>query len=327
MARILSLVAALAVQAAVAVPAAMAQDSVKLNMVPLPSSRQQIDIGMDMKMNMSMDLPPNATEQQRAQMAQMKASMPIVMKMAMRQELATTAKAADGAYTLSAEVTTLKSEMRDGTGQSRPLPQQGPMRFSAQLKDDQFGKIDLQLANTAQAQALSKEMQEQIFNQSFDWMRKFNGKTLKVGETLEMPIEMNLPMAGAKAGKLLGKYTLTSVNKGVASFDVDVRMDMSFAVPTPAKAASGASAPEAAASAAGPVEGAMTGSGRGKMDLRLADRLMVRSTMAMTMGVDMAGPQGNKLRMDMEMSRTGAGKALPPAAKKPATPAKPAAKG
>lgn len=319
MARILSLVAALAVQAAVAVPAAMAQDSVKLNMVPLPSSRQQVDIAMDMKMNMSMQLPPNATEQQRAQMAQMKASMPITMKMGMRQDLSTTAKGPDGAYTLNAEVTTLQSEMRDGTGQARPMPPQGPMRFSAQLKDDQFEKIDLQLSNAAQAQALSKEMQEKIFNQSFDWMRKFNGKSLKVGETLEMPIDMNLPMASSKAGKLLGRYTLTSVNKGIASFDVDVRMDMSFAAPTPA--ASGASAP------AGLVEGAMTGSGRGKMDLRLADRLMVRSTMAMTMGVDMAGPQGNKMRMDMEMSMTGTGKALPPGAKKPAAPAKPATKG
>jgi hypothetical protein len=320
MARILSLIAALAVQAAVAVPAAMAQDGVKLNMVPLPSSRQQVDIAMDMKMNMSLQLPPNATEQQRAQMEQMKASMPITMKVGMRQELSTTAKAADGAYTLSAEVTTLKSEMRDGTGKTQPLPQQGAIRFSARLKDDQFEKIDLQLANAAQTQALNKEMQEKVFNQSFDWMRKFNGKSLKVGETIEMPIEMNLPMASSKAGKLLGRYTLTSVNKGIASFDVDVRMDMSFAAPV--KAASGASAP------AGPVEGAMTGSGRGKMDLRIADRLMVRSTMAMTMGVDMAGPQGNKMRMDMEMSMNSTGKALPPGAKKPAAPAnKPATKG
>ncbi|OWQ46163.1 hypothetical protein CDL60_16325 [Roseateles noduli] len=319
MARILSLVAALAVQAALAIPA-MAQDSVKLNMVPLPSSRQQIDMAMDMKMNMAMQLPENATEQQRAQMAQMQASMPITMRAEMRQALSTTAKAADGAYTLEAEIATLKSEMRDGTGKSQPLPQQGPVRFSARLKNDQFEKIDVQLPTAAQAQALSKEMQEQIFNQSFDWMRKFNGKSLKVGETLEMPIEMNMPMAGAKAGKLLGKYTLTSVDKGVASFDVDVRMDMSFAAP--AKAASGASSP-----AAGPVEGVMSGSGKGKMDLRIADRLMLRSTMAMTMGMDMAGPQGNKMRMDMEMSMTGAGKALPPAAKKPAAPAKPATKG
>lgn len=319
MARIGSLVAALVLQAAVAVPAAMAQDSVRLNMVPLPSTRQQVDMTMDMKMNMSMQLPPDATEQQRAQMAQMQASMPLTMKMGMRQDLSTTAKGPDGSYTLNAEVATLKSEMRDATGQSRAMPTQGPVRFSARLKDDQFEQIDLQLPNAGQAQALSKEMQEQVFNQSFDWMRKFNGKTLKVGETIEVPIEMNMPMAGAKAGKLLGRYTLTSVSKGVASFDVDVRMDMSFAAP--AKPASGASSP-----ASGPVEGAMTGSGRGKMDLRLADRLMLRNAMAMTMGVDMAGPQGNKMRMDMEMNMTGTGKTLP-LAKKPAAPAKPATKG
>ncbi|MDH0863307.1 hypothetical protein [Mitsuaria sp. GD03876] len=317
MSRIVSLAAWVAVQAALVAPAAMAQESVKLNMVPLPSTRQQLDVAMDMRMNMSMKLPADATEQAKAQAQQMKASMPITMKMAMRQDLSTTARQPDGGYTLNAEVTSLKNEMRDGTGQTRALPQQGAIRFSARLKDDQFEKIDLQLPPSAQAQALSKEMQEKIFNQSFDWMRKFNGMTLKVGETVEVPIDMNLPTGNAPTGKLLGKYTLTGVNKGVASFDVAVRMDVNFAVPAPA------SAPSAAAAA--PAQGAMSGSGTGKMDLRLADRLMLRSTMAMTMGMDIAGPQGN-MRMDMDMTMTSTGKALP-VGKKPAAPAKPAPKG
>lgn len=320
MSRFVSVAAVLAVQAALAAPVAMAQDSVKLNMVPLPSVRQQVDVAMDMRMTMAMKLPADATPEARAQADQMKAAMPITMKMAMRQDLTTTAKRPDGSYTLNAEVATLKSEMRDGSGKSQALPRQGAVRFSADLRNDQFEKIDLQMPPDApaQAQALSKETQEKIFNQSFDWMRKFNGMSLKVGESVEVPIDMNLPTAGAPTGKLLGKYTLTGINKGVASFDVAVRMDVNFAVP--AKAASGASAP-----AAGPTQGAMSGSGAGKMDLRIADRLMLRSTMAMTMGMDMAGPKGN-MRMDMSMDMTSTGKALP-AGKKPAAPAKPAPKG
>jgi len=326
MSRFVSLAAALAVQAAFVAPAALAQESVKLNMVPLPSVRQQVDVTMDMKMNMSMQLPADAPEQARAQAEQMKATMPVTMQMAMRQVLSTTPKAADGSYTLKAEVNSLKSEMRDATGQVRPLPQQGPIRFTAQLKNDQFDKIDLELPPTMQAQqALSKEMQEKIFNQSFDWMRKFNGQTMKVGESVEMPIDLNLPTGGAPTGKVLGKYTLTAINKGVASFDVDMRMDMSFS--GPAAAASSASAPEAPASAASapaPVQGAMTGSGKGKMDLRIADRLMLRSTMTMSMGMDMKGAKGN-MRMDMDMTMAANGKALPTAKK--AAPAKPATKG
>ncbi len=329
MSRFVSLAAALAVQAAFVAPAALAQESVKLNMVPLPSVRQQVDVTMDMKMNMSMQLPADAPEQARAQAEQMKATMPVTMQMAMRQVLSTTPKAADGSYTLKAEVNSLKSEMRDATGQVRPLPRPGPIRFTAQLRNDQIDKIDVELPPTMPTQqALSKEMQEKIFNQSFDWMRKFNGQTMKVGESVEMPIDLNLPTGGAPTGKVLGKYTLTAINKGVASFDLDMRMDMSFA--GPAAAASSASAPEApeapasAASAPAPVQGAMTGSGKGKMDLRIADRLMLRSTMTMSMGMDMKGPQGN-MRMDMDMAMAATGKALP-AAKK-AAPAKPATKG
>lgn len=319
MTRIRTLLAALAVQAAVAAPAAMAQESITLNMVPLPSSRQQFDMTMDMKMTMA--LPPladDASEQQRTNRARMQAAMPFTMRSEILQTTSTSAKAKDGAYTLDADVTTLKSEMRDGTGRAQPIPQTGPIRVSARLKDDQFESIDVRLPNAAQGMVLSKEMQDQLFNQSFDWMRRFNGKSLKVGETLEVPMDMALPTGNSKPGKMLGRYTLTSVDKGIASFDVDMRMDMRFV--TPATPASGASAPSA------PVEGAMNGSGKGKMALRLADRLMVSTTMTLNMGVDMGQP-GQTMRMNIEMTMAGTGKALPPAKKKPATPAKPATKG
>ncbi|PIM50524.1 hypothetical protein CS062_24560 [Roseateles chitinivorans] len=337
--RLLSLAAALALQAAIATPVALAQASVKLNLVPLPSVRQQVDLTMDTRMNMSMRLPENAPEQARAEAEQLKAAMPMTMTMAMRQTLSTSPKAADGSYTLEAEMATLKSEMRNAAGQPQALPPPMTFRFTARLKDDQFEQIDMQLPAAAASQALSKELQEQIFNQSFDWMRKFNGVTLKVGESVEVPVEMNLPMGASKQlGKVLGRYTLTGVRQGVASFDVAVTMAMDVALPvsSPASAASAPAAtasgptdltaPAPAASAPAEVKGSMTANGSGKMDIRLADRLMLRSTMSMTMGMDMAGPQGKLLRMDTQMTMASTGKALP-AAKKKTAPAKPATKG
>lgn len=339
--RLLSLATALALHAAIATPAALAQTSVKLNLVPLPSTRQQVDLTMDTRMNMSMRLPADAPEQARAEAEQLKAAMPLTMTMAMRQTLSTSAKAADGGYTLDAEMATLKTEMRNASGQLQPLPPPMTFRFNARLKDDQFEQIDMQLPATAASQALSKELQEQLFNQSFDWMRKFNGVTLKVGESIEVPVEMNLPMGPSKQlGKVVGRYTLTGVRQGVASFDVAVTMAMDVALPVSAPAsaaatsaaassATEAAAPAPAASAPAEVKGSMTATGSGKMDVRLADRLMLRSTMSMTMGMDMAGPQGKLLRMDTQMNMASTGKALPAVKKKAekATPAKPASKG
>ena len=63
-------------------------------------------------------------------------------------------------------------------------------------------------------------------------------------------------------------------------------------------------------------------------DGALFERVLSLGPMSMTMGMDMAGPQGKLLRMDTQMNMASTGKALPAVKKKveKAAPAKPASK-
>ena len=305
-------------------PAAGTAEQIKLNMVPLPSSRQQIDTTMNSRLTMTLQLPADATEQARAGAAELQKLMPLRMTTVMRQTLSTTALDQDGAYRLEADAVTLKSEMRNAYGQPQTVPKAPSVLMTATIKADRLESPTIKTAELSpeEEQLMPKEAREQVYKQAFDWLSKFNGVALKVGESVEMPLDLALP-TGPRGfnGRLIAKYTLKAINKGVASFDIDVRMEMNAAAASPA--ASEASAAESAELAAALASTKATMTGSGKMDLRLADRLTLRNTMTMRMGMDLEPQPGQKMRMDMEMDMVGIGKALP-AAKKPAAPASPA---
>jgi len=333
---LLALALALQTGVTVAAPAAPAApataagttEQIKLNMVPLPASRQQIDTTMNSRLTMTLQLPADASEQMRAGAAELQKLMPLRMTTVMRQTLTTTALDKDGAYQLDADAVTLKSEMRNAAGQPQTVPKAPTVSMTATIKDDQIESTAIKTGELSpeEAQVMSKEAREQLYKQAFDWLTKFNGVPMKVGESVEMPLDLALP-TGPRGfnGRLLAKYTLVSINKGVASFDINVRMDMN--VTAPSSTASEASSAGAAAAAAALAETKATMTGSGKMDLRLADRLTLRNTMTMRVGMDLEPQPGQKMRMDMEMDMVGVGKTLPAAKKAPASPAKPATKG
>ncbi|MET0210672.1 MAG: hypothetical protein ABW220_16615 [Burkholderiaceae bacterium] len=318
--------------AAAALPlAAVAAEpsSITLNLAPLANSSQQQDMSMKMTMNMSITPPEGTSDEKRAELTQRLAGsgMPMVMTTVMRQRLDTGAKDAEGRIPVSATMETLKSEMRNKSGQvqQRPIPVP-KMSFTATLKDDRFEDIDL--SGMEGMSSLTPAMRDKMFKQIFDWAYKFNGTTLKLGESVELPLDMELPMpvpGAASAGKFNGRYTLTQIKQGVAFMDVDVDMTMDLTVPLPPQpAASGASAPAAASpdaaasSASAPaaaqgknVTGTMTGKGKGKMQIRLKDRLQLQNAMDMNFRVNMQMPDGNAMAMDMGMVIDAKGKALP----------------
>ena len=327
--------AALALTAATALPGAAfaaEPDSVTLNLMPLPGSHQQLDLKTEMRMTMAMILGPQAPEKAQQAAANLKEAGLITMRTEMRQTLTTTSKAADGSYDMLADLVTLKNEMKDGKGNVKAMPDMGKIKFKVGLKNEQIQGVDIDTEpGSPMAKVWSSDMARQLFDKSFDWMRKFNGTTLKVGESIELPMDLALPPGLSTGnGKMVGRYTLTSLNKGIADFDVAVKMDMALQVPVPpAKSASdsadAASAPVPSASAAAATTGqaAMTGQGSGKMTVRMKDRLMLRNDMTMSLQMDMAMPQDVKMHMTMEMDMQGVGKTIA-AAKAPA-PAKPKA--
>ncbi len=126
-----------------------------------------------------------------------------------------------------------------------------------------------------------------------------------------MPLVAALPMPGPgpNGGQLKGqlRYTLTRLDKGIAYFDVGMTLDMNAAVTPPA----GASAP-----AAGPVNMTAQGGGQGKFSMRLADRLALTSDMSMQTKMTINVPNGDVVRMDMDMTMKGRGESLKPVAAK-----------
>lgn len=340
---------------------ALAADApaVTLNMLPLPNSAQRHEVNMTMRMDMTITPAETATEAQRAQIRQglAMAGMPMTMNTQMLQRVNVGRKAADGSMPLVATLDTVKAEMSNANGMTMPLPTQGQqLRFDATLRGDRFE--DVRLSGSEQLKAVPPALQERMFRQTFDWMSKFNGKQLRPGESVEAPLDLDLPMAGPAAGnaKFLAKYTLVEVKRGVAVFDVDVGMDMAMSVPLPAPAASAASAPasapDSASSAAAdasspspsgaassapdsaasspaaaprtPAKADITGTGKGRMDFRLADRIPLRSTMNMVMKMNMLLPDGNTMLMDMTMAMDGKASSVKPTAVKaaPKAPAK-----
>ncbi len=172
---------------------------VRLMMVPLPSSRQQMDMTMSLRMTMALVLPPDAPAQAREIAAQVQKTMPLTMTAVMRQQMQTAAKTADGSYPLEGagdHARCRRCAMRRGR-RSRCRPRR-PSRFKATIRDDRIDAIEAHIPNGTPEQGRRcspRKLQEKLFNQTFDWVRKFNDVTLKVGESIEMPLELALPMA------------------------------------------------------------------------------------------------------------------------------------
>jgi hypothetical protein len=157
-----------------------------------------------------------------------------------------------------------------------------------------------------------KPMMNTLMNQVLGMAQAMRGKYLVVGESFDMPLDAALPMPGPgpNGGQLKGqiRYTLTRLDKGIAYFDAAMTLDMNASVTPPA----GASAPQASASApaAGPVNMTAQGGGQGKFSMRLADRLALTSDMAMKTQMTINVPNGDVVRMDMDLTMKGRGESL-----------------
>lgn len=290
---------------------------VTLNLVPLANTHQQHDFTM--KMVTDMKVTPRAgvsDEEAKALNARMGGvKMPMTMTLQMRQELQTGKANAKGRIPLMASIEQSKSDMRMADGTPVPVPSNRKltdMKFLAELVDGRYENIRLSGEGTT---ALPAPMLEGVFRKTFDAMAQLNGTKLLPGESVDLPLDMNLPLPGMiaaeNAGKVNARYTLVKVASGVAYFDVTASIDFKMDMPVPSQAASAA---EGAASApATAPQMIMTGRGTGHMQIRLADRLQLHNDMDLQMDMQMPLPEGHTMQMSLQMQMTAEGKALPPA--------------
>lgn len=297
---------------------------ITMNLVPLANSQHQHDYRMKFVTDMKIKPREGASDEEaQALSSKMGAvKMPLTMTMQMRQRLQTGKADAQGRIPLTARIEQGTMDMRTGDGDLLPgVPNRGmpDMQFSADIVDGRYENIRLSGDGAAQ---LPPALLEGVFRKTFDALGKMNGAQLRVGDSVDLPLEMNLPLpgvpGGSNAGKVTARYTLAKVEAGTAFFDVAATLDFKLDMPMPAaqaaSAASAARAPDAAPGAAPTsLQMVMAGSGTGHMQVRLADRLQLHNDMVMHMTLQMPLPEGHTMQMNLQMEMDANGKALPPA--------------
>ncbi|MCV2423068.1 hypothetical protein [Paucibacter sp. DJ2R-2] len=306
--------------------AAAATDEVELRFFPLPQQRHQIRSVMTMKMDMRMEPREGMSEDERAKMEQamQAAKMPMTMRSEFDQRMTTTAADKEGNFQLQLRGKSLPMEMSNAAGERvGPAKSTIDIKIDAKLNQKTSRFQSMQLAGTDSA---SNGLSEGLLKQLLTSMTGLEGRRLKVGESAEMPLDMALPVPNGRGMgvNMVGRYTLVKLENGVADFDVGVRisMDMDGSKPDTASSAEPASSSPAAASAADTASSApaaadaknqpmpsmkASGQGKGRMSLRLADRLMLTQQMEMTvnMRIEAAGKPAMNMSMDMQMEASG----------------------
>lgn len=287
---------------------------ITLSLLPLASSQQVQDIRVkmvtDMKFTPRAGASDDEVQQLRSKLGAVK--MPLTVTMQLRQRLQAGAADTQRRIPVSARVESSTMELRNADGDLLPgAPSKGmpEMQFSALLVDGRYENIRWSGPTDMK---MPPELLEKTFRKTFDALSKFEGAQLRVGESLELPLELNLPLpntpAGSNAGKVNARYTLVKVESGVAFFDIAALLDFKMSLPTPPSAASAASsAPGAQAPAS--LSMVIKGTGTGRLHLRLADRLPLRNDLDMTVQMQMPLPEGHGMDMDMQVQVSSEGRA------------------
>jgi len=285
-------------------------------------------------MKMQLEAAPEATDEQRAKIAQtaerMSQTGAMKMTMQIQQTLKVDAADAEGWLPLTLAMGSKGGQVEVG-GKILPLPSNKAldMRFEARFNPKDFA-IEVKKFDGPSSEINEVMLQKggAMINEALQLSKALAQHPLKVGESVDVPLAVNLPMplpggAGAMQGTV--HYKLVRVDKGVAYFDLAMDMKMTADVPLPAKpdaaasAASAASAPDAPAAVPQSLHMAVNGSGKGTSSLRLADNLQLASRLAMAMQMTMDVPDNTRMLMDMDMTVLSKGESLakPTTAKAP----------
>lgn len=322
--------------AAPAAPTSPAE--VRFDTTPRAGQHQRQRIEMRATMKMRAEATPEATEEQRAKVAQMAERMAqggdIKMTMQMQQTTKVGQPDADGWLPLDLSSAGRAMSIEVG-GKAVPTPPsgQGDLNLKARFNPRDFA-IEVQQVEGGPPGfgALMTTQGATMFNDAFKLHKALAQRSLKIGESVDVPLNMALPIPlPGGGGGLQGQvhYTLVRVERGVAHFDLAMTMNVKVDTPLPASpAASAASAPQAEPAASAVAEAppaprmlhmVMNGSGKGTSSLRLSDRLPLDTQLVMDMQMTVDGPDNSRMLMEMVMDTKSKGESLP---NKPAAPAK-----
>lgn len=327
---------ALTAQAAPAAPTPITFDT-----TPRAGQHQRQKVDMQATVVMRAEAGPDATDAQRAQIAQGAERMaqmgPMKMSMQMQQTMQVGQPDADGWLPLTVGTHSKTGQVTVG-GKTVPLPQPQPpnsdLSFTARFNPTDFNFEIQKVEGSPAMSAMLASQGSAMVKEALQLSQALRNRPMAVGDSVDVPLNMPLPVPlPGGAGQMDGQvhYTLARVERGVAYFDLtmDMKMDINAPAPQPATPASDAAsaAGEAASAPAAAAPGqvmriAINGRGTGTSSLRLADRLPLNSQMAMDMQMTMNMPDNGLMHMDMAVAMSSKGESLAPAAPAKAVPKK-----
>lgn len=319
--------------------AAPADTPITFDTTPHAGQHQRQVIDMKATMQMRAEPGPDATDEQRAKIAQAAERMalmgPMKLSMQTEQTMKTGQPDAEGWLPLTLTTSAKAGQMTVGD-KTMPMPAQAShnLSFSARFNPKDFSFEIQKIEGSPELNEVLRTQGNAMVSQALQLSKSLSQRPMKVGDSVDVPLTMALPIpmpggAGSMGGQV--HYTLARVERGVAYFDLslDLNMDINAPVPAPPGAASApaaASAPDGGAASAAPktLHVRIGGSGKGTSSLRLADRLPLASQLAMDMKMKMDMPDNGLMLMDMAMVMQSKGESLarPTPAKAKADPKK-----
>ncbi len=268
---------------------------VELHFQPQPGTKMRQTMGMNMQMAMNMLPGPDATEEQRAKLLEgakkLGKGMSMDMKMAMRTEASEVDAKGDYLLHMRGEGAEVTLNMADQPPKAMPNPM-GDLEVDA-LTNTQHNKMELlrvksDLPALKDSKALDG-MAQGFIKQAFGAMGALEGRRMKIGDSAEIPFDLQMPMAQLPANAHVTTtiaFTLKAIHAGIATFDTVITMKMDMA---------------SNEGEAQKMKMLMTGAGTGTMEYRIADHLPLRHDMEIAMRMDMQMPADVSMQMDMKM--------------------------
>ena len=268
---------------------------VVLRFQPQPGDKLRQTVGVNMQMAMNMLPGPDTSEEQRAKLQEgakrLGKGMSMDMKMAMRVEASEADAKGDYLLHLRGEGGQMTVHAGDQPPKAVPNPV-GDLELDTLTNVDRNKMEILRVKSTLPGFRDSKALEvlgQGLIKQAFGAMSGLEGRRMRIGESAEIPFDVQMPMAQLPANAhivaTLG-FTLKSIRGGIANFDTVVKMKMDMA---------------SNEGEAQQMTMAMNGGGTGTMAYRIADHLPLRNDMLLSMRMDMQMPADVSMQMDMTM--------------------------
>jgi|GEM_PF-3054995 len=280
---------------------AQAQE-IELRSYPLPGQQQRHTMEMRQTMTGTLSAAEGADEKTRAalqaRLSALAQGLKMQSEMVSRQE--TSAEDAQGNYRLRFQYEQARTIIQSGSGGSREIASPlAHLEMQAVLNQARGDITDITVLNSDVDPKLLDKVGKSISG-AVGALKGLEGQTLRIGEPIETPFAMDLPMPVPGAGnqmKATMRSTLIALEDGVATIDsvISLRFEIE------SKAPSGTATLKARGS----------GQGGGSMKWRLSDRLVLQSQQSLQMLFDMDMPDGSAMRMQAQMELQSRGESIP----------------